>query len=161
MTFSTHHLYAFQLLFRCGTTLSLCSDDLERFSKFNYRCTFSDNVSLHSKQYMLFRRNPSVQLPCNPALNCAGLHDDCTEGFFLKNLYCLECSYQVMFYVVLVCLFVCLYVCLSITGLRICVNVSPEVCLGPRNKQLHFVGDPDYDPYPRSGILFRSRWITI
>ena len=29
MTFSTHHLYAFQLLFKCGTTLSLFSDDLE------------------------------------------------------------------------------------------------------------------------------------
>ena len=28
----------------------------------------------------------------NPARVLLGLHGDCTEGFFLKNLYCLECS---------------------------------------------------------------------
>ena len=28
----------------------------------------------------------------NPCRVLLGLHGDCTEGFFLKNLYCLECS---------------------------------------------------------------------
>ena len=41
------------------------------------------------------------------------------------------------------------------------MKVLPEVCLGPRNQELHFVDDPDYDRYPRSGIVFGSRRITM
>ena len=47
---------------------------------------------VHSKQYRFFRRNPSVQLPCNPR-RTLGLHGNCPEGFFLKNLYRLESRY--------------------------------------------------------------------
>ena len=28
----------------------------------------------------------------NPCRVLLGLHGDCTEGLFLKNLYCLECT---------------------------------------------------------------------
>ena len=61
-------------------------------------------------------------------------------------------------------LFVCLSVCHKDylpSNERMCMKLLPEVCIEQRNKQLHFVDDPDYDPYPRSGILFRSRSITI
>ena len=67
-----------------------------------------------------------------------------------------------MFYVVLVCLFVCLSACHQdylTSNERICME--PEVCIGPRNKHLHCVDDLDYDPYPRSQILFGSPRITI
>ena len=47
-------------------------------------------MTLHSKQYRLFWRNPSVLSPCNPRRTLEG-HGDYTEGFFLTNLYCLEC----------------------------------------------------------------------
>ena len=62
------------------------------------------------------------------------------------------------------CLFVYLSVCHQDylpSNERTCMKRLPEVCLGPWNKQLYFVDDPDYDPYPRFGILFGSRWITI
>ena len=51
--------------------------------------------TIHSKQYRFFRKNLSVQSPCNPRRTLQvllGLHGDCTKGFFLKNLYCLECT---------------------------------------------------------------------
>ena len=48
------------------------------------------NCNIHSKQYRLFRRNPSVLLPCNRVF--LGLHGNSTDGFFLKDLYCLECT---------------------------------------------------------------------
>ena len=44
---------------------------------------------IHSKQYRLFRENPSVLLSCNPRRIILGLHGNSTEVFFLKNLYCL------------------------------------------------------------------------
>ena len=51
--------------------------------------------TLHSKQYGFFRRHPSVLIPCNPWRTLAGFSRGCmdsTRRFFLKNLYCLECS---------------------------------------------------------------------
>ena len=41
------------------------------------------------------------------------------------------------------------------------MKIVSEVCIERRNKQLHFVDDPDYDVYPRSRIIFGSRRITI
>ena len=41
------------------------------------------------------------------------------------------------------------------------MKIVSEVCIETRNKQLQFVDDPDYDPYPRSRILFGSCRITI
>ena len=47
------------------------------------------SVELHSKQYRFFKKNPSVQSPLNPRRRVLlGLHGDSTEGFLLKNLYC-------------------------------------------------------------------------
>ena len=67
-----------------------------------------------------------------------------------------------MFYVVLVCLFVCLSVCHQDylqSKEQICIKLLPEVCLGPRNKQLHFVDDPNYKDYysDRAGLRLGSR----
>ena len=67
----------------------------------------------------------------------------------------------------MLCLFVCLFVCLSVrhqdyfSDERISMKLLKEVFLGPRNKNILFVKDPDCDLNPRSGLLFGSRQITI
>ena len=63
--------------------LSLCNTGhVILYYRFNsYRAIWAGG--LHSKQYMIFKKNPSVLLPCNPRGTLA--------GFLLKNLYSLEC----------------------------------------------------------------------
>ena len=41
--------------------------------------------------YRFFKNNPLVQSPCNPR-RTLGLYGNCTKGFLLNNLYCLECN---------------------------------------------------------------------
>ena len=51
-------------------------------------------LQLHSKQYRFFKKNLlvlSMQPLENPARVRQGLHGNSTEGFLLKNVYCLEC----------------------------------------------------------------------
>ena len=49
----------------------------------------------------------------NPCRVLLGLHGDCTEGFFLKNLYCLDCmtNKSVMTFISVNKISVCLSVC--------------------------------------------------
>ena len=51
-------------------------------------------LDVYFKKYRLFKKNPTVLLPCNPKENHAravlGLHGNSIEVFLLKNLYCLD-----------------------------------------------------------------------
>ena len=53
-------------------------------------------LHLHSKQYRFFKKEAfstiTMQPRENPARVLLGLHGDCTEGFLLNNLHCLECT---------------------------------------------------------------------
>ena len=49
----------------------------------------SPQCAVHSKQYKFFKNNPSVQSPCSWGCMVM-LPGDNTEGFLLKNLYCLS-----------------------------------------------------------------------
>ena len=51
-------------------------------------------IKRYTKHYRFFRRNPITMQPQkNPCRVLLELHGNSTEGFFLKNLYCLECMF--------------------------------------------------------------------
>ena len=59
-----------------------------------YILTFTWNVGVEPITsyilYRLYKKNPSVQSPCNPRRTLQGFSWGCTEWFLLKNLYCTE-----------------------------------------------------------------------